>query len=348
MSAHERTDEDFAEGADLDHGYDPWDDHGERWSAEHKEIAGLIDQLSAAIHADGPPLVRFVDWDELWRSGGTGADWLYRDVFARGRGHAIYAKHKAGKSLFTLYAAAQLATGDEPVAVLYLDYEMTEEDLKERLEDMGYGPGHDLSRFHYALLPTLPALDSAAGGEALDVVVSQVHDMHPGHHVFVVIDTTSRAVHGEENDADTYQDFYRFTGIRLKRRGVTFARLDHAGKDPGRGQRGSSAKGDDVDLVWKLELTDNGIRLKRDLTRISWAKESVSFARTDEPLKYVQAVTWIAGTKECADDLDALDVPMDASASDALAALRRAQIGRRREVVLDALRHRRERQDRAA
>lgn len=341
------SDVDPAETGELapaaDEDYDPWEDHGERWLAEHAEIAGLIDQLSAAIHSDAPPVVRFVDWDELWNSDGSGDDWLYPDVFARGRGHAIYAKHKAGKSLFSLFAAAQMATGEEPVAVLYLDYEMTEEDLRERLEDMGYGPGTDFSRFHYALLPTLPPLDSAHGGEALDQVVEQVQRAHPDCHVFVVIDTTSRAVHGEENDADTYQDFYRFTGIRLKRRGVTFARLDHAGKDPTRGQRGSSAKGDDVDLVWKLELTDNGIRLKRDLTRISWAKESVSFAQTDEPLRYVRAVTWIAGTKECADDLDALGVPIDASASDALSALRLANRGKRREIVLDALRCRRER-----
>jgi hypothetical protein len=165
--------------------------------------------------------------------------------------------------------------------------------------------------------------------------------MHPDHELFVVIDTTSRAVHGEENDADTFQDFYRFTGIRLKRRAVTFARLDHAGKDPGRGQRGSSAKGDDVDLVWKLEPTDNGVRLIRKLTRISWAKESVSFAVTEEPLNYRRAVTWVAGTMDCAEDLDALGVPVDASANDALRILREAKKGRRREIVLDAIRYRR-------
>lgn len=322
--------------------YDPWDDHGDRWADEHAEIAGLIDKLSAAIHADGPPIVRFVDWDDLWDKDSAADDWLYPDVFARGRGHAIYASHKAGKSLFTLHAAARMATGAAPVAVLYLDYEMTEDDLRERLEDMGYGPGADFSRFHYALLPTLPPLDTAHGGEALDQLVEQVQDLHPAHELFVVIDTTSRAVHGDENDADTFQDFYRFTGIRLKRRAVTFTRLDHAGKDPGRGQRGSSAKGDDVDLVWKLEPTDNGVRLKRELTRISWAKESVSFAMTEEPLHYQRAVTWVAGTRDCADDLDALGVPVDASANDALRALREAKKGRRREVVLDAIRYRKD------
>lgn len=330
-------------GDDPDDGeYDPWEDHGERWADEHAEIAGLIDKLSAAIHSDGPPIVRFVDWDDLWDKESTSDDWLYPDVFARGRGHAIYATHKAGKSLFTLDACAKMATGPDATAVLYLDYEMTEDDLRERLEDMGYGPGTDLSRFHYALLPTLPPLDTPHGGEALDQLVEQVQAIHPDHELFVVIDTTSRAVHGEENEADTYQDFYRFTGIRLKRRAVTFVRLDHAGKDAGRGQRGSSAKGDDVDLVWKLEPADNGVRLKRELTRISWAKEVVTFAMTEEPLRYTRAVTWVAGTKDCANDLEELGVPVDTPANAAIRILRDAKRGRRRDVVLDAIRYRRD------
>ncbi|MCB1006577.1 MAG: hypothetical protein KDB35_20500, partial [Acidimicrobiales bacterium] len=81
----------------------------------------------------------------------------------------------------------------------------------------------------------------------------------------------------------------------------------------------------------------------RELTRISWAKESVSFARVEEPLRYRRAATWLAGTHDCALDLDALGVPVDASTTEALKALRTAKKGRRREVVLDALRSRRER-----
>jgi KaiC/GvpD/RAD55 family RecA-like ATPase len=327
---------------DPGHEYDPWDDHGDRWANEHQEIAGLIDKLSAAIHNDGPPTVRFVQWDDLWDKERTADDWLYPQVFARGRGHAIYAIHKAGKSLFTLAVAAELATGPEPVAVVYLDYEMTEDDLRDRLEDMGYGPDTDMGRFHYALLPTLPPLDTAHGGEALDQVIETVQAEHPDHHLFVVIDTTSRAVHGDENDADTYQDFYRFTGIRLKRRAVTWARLDHAGKDATRGQRGSSAKGDDVDLVWKLEPADNGIALRRELSRIAWAREKVTFARTLEPLRYRQAVTWAAGTQECARILDEIGYPVDGSGNGAVKALRDAKEGRARDIVLDAVRYRRD------
>ncbi len=323
--------------------YDPWEDHGEKWSTEHAEIAGLIDKLSAAIHADDPATIRFVDWSELWDKERTADDWLYQDVFAIGRGHALYAKHKVGKSLFVLHACAEMVTTDPNTVVLYLDYEMTEDDLRDRLEDMGYGPDTDFSRLRYALLPTLPPLDSPHGGEALDQIVESVKAAHPGCRLFVVIDTTGRAIHGEENNADTYQNFYTYTGIRLKRAGVTWVRIDHAGKDAGQGQRGSSAKGDDVDIIWKIESAENGVVLKRDSSRISWAKERVSFAMTTEPLRYKRAVVWAAGVKDCAELLDELDYPLDGSGNGAVKLLRMASTPRSRDVVLDAVRYRRER-----
>ena len=81
----------------------------------------------------------FIVWAKFWDRDYNEAEWVYDDVLARGRGHSIYAVHKQGKSLFMLYIAAQLATGAAPVAVVYLDYEMTEADVHDRLEDMGYG-----------------------------------------------------------------------------------------------------------------------------------------------------------------------------------------------------------------
>lgn len=323
-----------------DEWHDPHEDHGRDIDAD--EIDRLIGALDQALGNTPSASVRFVNWDDLWDKERVADDWLYHDVFARGRGHALYAKHKVGKSLFVLATAAELVTTTNDTAVLYLDYEMTEDDLRDRLEDMGYGPDNDFSRFHYALLPTLPPLDTAHGGEALDQVVDQVQQAHPGCHLFVVIDTTGRAVNGEENAADTFQDFYRFTGIRLKRRQVTWVRLDHAGKDSGQGMRGSSAKGDDVDLVWKIEKAEDGVVLKRELSRISWAKEKVTFAVTNEPLRYRRAVVYLAGTKEVADLLDDLGFPLEGSGNAAVKVLRDAGKGRSRELVHDAVRHRRE------
>jgi hypothetical protein len=93
----------------------------------------------------------------------------------------------------------------------------------------------------------------------------------------VVIDTTGRAVEGEENSADTYREFARTTGLSLKAAGVALLRTDHAGKDKGKtqGQRGSSAKNDDVDIVYHLQRQGHTIKLTRIFSRIGWAPTEV-------------------------------------------------------------------------
>lgn len=304
--------------------------------------AGIVARLGLAEPEPVPTSELFVDWSTLWHRDRSGSDWVYEPVLARARGHVIFAGHKTGKSLLTLAIVAELATGPEPVVVVYGDWEMSEDDLLDRLEDLGYGPDTDLSRLRYWLLPTLPPLDTAAGGERLDQILDDVAADFPDHHLVVIIDTTSRAVEGPEDKADTMQAWYSHTGIRLKRRGATFARLDHAGKDPTKGQRGSSAKGDDIDLAWSLTRTDDGLELKRALTRINWAPERVAFKMRLDPLRFEQVPqAFLAGTAEVAALLDELEVPVDAGTGIAQKALKEAKQGRRRALVVDALRYRR-------
>lgn len=229
----------------------------------------------------------FVDWPALFTREQDGPRWLLEPILAHGRAHVVYAPHKVGKSLLSLWASLNLATSDEDVVVVYLDYEMGEDDLQERVKDMGHDGTSDLSRLRYALLPSLPPLDTPAGGDALVAIVDAVQADWPDHHLVVVIDTTGRAVSGEENSADTIRAFYRETGIRLKQRKVTWLRLDHAGKDKAKGQRGSSAKGDDVDLVWLVEQTDGkGLKLTRNAARMGWVPETVTLTRHEGPLRY--------------------------------------------------------------
>jgi hypothetical protein len=309
------------------------------------EIRGFSEQYPEPGDGQdaGTPAGVFIDWPTFWARDHEEAEWVYPDVLARGRGHALYAAHKAGKSLLMLFLAVQLATGKDRNAVLYLDYEMTEADIFDRLEDMGHGPGSDLSRLRYALLPTLPPLDTVTGADALMVLVDGVQGDFPDHHLVVIIDTISRAVCGEENSADTFRDFYSHTGIRLKRRGVTWARLDHGGKDISAGQRGSSAKGDDVDLAWKLVQTQGGVSLHRELARMPWVPQRVNLGLFEDPLRYAPITDdWPAGTGETANLLDRLSVPLDASSRTASAALKSVNEGRRRQVVVAALRWRRE------
>lgn len=308
------------------------------------EAAAALRELeaeAAVAQAVGGPL--FIDWPTFWECDRSQQEWVYEDILARGRGHSIYAPYKEGKSLLSLFIAAQLATGNDSVVVIYLDYEMTEDDLFERLDDMGYGPGTDLSRLRYAPLPFLPPLDTAQGGKALTRLVDEVQAEWPDHHLVVIIDTIDRATEGPENESDTFRDFYRHSGIVLKRRGITWARLDRSGKDPARGPRGASGKGDDVDVLWKLTLSKNVLRLHRDAARMAWVPENVILTMMEEPLRYDRvASAWPEGTSDAAEALDRLGVPLDASVRAADMALREAKQGRRRQVVAAALRWRRE------
>lgn len=261
-----------------------------------------------------------VNWAEFWAADHDETEWLLEPLFADGRAHALYAGAKTGKSYLILAACAALATGrpflghpgGEPVHVLYVDFEMSPADIRERLIEFGYGPDDDLSHLHYALLPSLPPLDTDDGGQALLESALAVSAR------FVIVDTTSRAIQGDENDADTMRAFYRCTGLRLKQQGIGWMRLDHAGKDVTKGQRGSSAKNDDVDVVARIERTDGGQRFIATHRRMAWYPELVEIAVTpgdDGVTRFTmpEAAMWPEGTARLAADLDRIGVPLEAS-----------------------------------
>lgn len=288
-----------------------------------------------------------IDWATFWADEGDGVDFLCEPFLVAGRGHALYAGAKTGKSLLTLEAAAAIATGREfldqpagqPRVVVYCDYEMTADDVRERLEKYGYGPDDDLTNLHYILLPSIPPLDTVEGGDELVGYASDVAAE------LVVIDTTGRAVSGEENSADTFRAFYRCTGQRLKQLGVAWLRVDHAGKDKERGQRGSSAKNDDVDYVWELaHITGSTLRLQATHRRSVIGDDSIDLTRHDDgtvPMHQRHHEMWPAGTKEKSELLDALGVPLDATEREARKALKDAGEGASNDLLRKALRWRR-------
>lgn len=261
-----------------------------------------------------------IDWADFWHQEPAGEDWLIEPLFARGRGHAVFAGAKTGKSWTVLAACAAAATGrtflghtNPPVTVLYVDYEMTADDVRERLEGFGYGPTDDLSRLHYALLVSLPPLNTAEGGMAL---LRAAQDVGAD---LVVVDTIGRAVNGEENSNDVIRDFYTHTGKILKREGITVVRLDHAGKNLERGQRGGSAKNDDVDVVWQVGRTDNGQLWTCTHRRMSWIAEQVPIEVTegdDGIYRFEgQGDVWPAGTAALARELDLAGIPVGMGAN---------------------------------
>lgn len=217
-------------------------------------------------------------------------DWLVKPLLPLGKLVGIVSKRGVGKSLLILDVACALASGTatllqeegEPIHIVYLDMEMGSDDLYGRLEDLGWtldNPLFDVlaAHLHYYQLVGLPPLDTEKGGDALEALI----DRHGAS--LVIVDTVSRVISGTENDAEPFRDMFRHTESRLKRRGITLARLDHMGKDASLGSRGSSAKEDPLDVVWHVEDTGLGsLHLKLTKGRMTWLPREFFVAREGE------------------------------------------------------------------
>lgn len=314
---------------------------------DHLAAGHTVDQLeplTPEVPAGVDELFPVLDWHQLWAETPDDVEWVCEPLLEAGRSTAIYSPPKAGKSLLALEIAAALATG-RPVlgnpprlarVVLYVDLENTGADIKERLQALGYTPA-DLGNLRYLSFPSLAALDSPTGGRQIVALV----DHHQAG--VVILDTVSRVIAGEENDADTFAALYRHTFVPLKARGVTVARLDHSGKDADRGQRGSSAKSADVDHVWRLTSHDHGrITLKREATRTGHGADWLDLERRYEPLRHERPGIFAlpARINDIVAELDGLAVPTAAGRDTARKALKEAGIRVSNDDLTEALRER--------
>jgi AAA domain len=227
-----------------------------------------------------------IDWHDLWTKE-AGEDWIVEPLIAERRLVALYSPAKLGKSLLMLELGVAMSRGTpvlgtkiaRPYSTLYVDLENDPRgDVRPRLEAMGYGPD-DLPNLSYLSFPWLAALDSEQGGQQL-----LANAKYYGCEV-VVIDTVSRTVEGEENNNDTWLNFYKRTGLLLKRAGIALVRLDHTGKDESKGMRGGSAKYSDLDAVWRLSevVRDHVFRLECTDKRMQIAELSLTLHRETEP-----------------------------------------------------------------
>ena len=228
-----------------------------------------------------------IDWHTLWDDD-TEEDWIVEPLLPARRLIALYSAPKVGKSLLMLELAAAIASGrpilgttPTPRRLLYVDFENDPRtDIRERLRNMGYGP-HDLANLTLLSYPNLASLDSEKGSQelmsAIEVYGAEV----------VIIDTVSRSIAGDENENDTWLDFFRHTGLKLKQAGVALIRLDHSGKDETKGQRGGSAKSGDVDAVWRMSrASDDLYDLICEANRLPIAERQLTIRRLEQPLRH--------------------------------------------------------------
>lgn len=276
-------------GTLITEGIEPWNTQ----SSTSESSSSQQESLQSDGNADRG--IEFVDFHHLVSYDGQDENWLIEPLLPKGRQISVFAIGKSGKSLLTLDMALALATGEpifgnqsrEPISVLYIDYEMSYSDLQDRIFDFGYSAGHpqldNLNKhLHYIQLQQLPPLDTEEGGLELQRIATQT-----GAEI-VILDTFIRAVEGEENSADTINRFNRHTGLPIKRLGKTLLRIDHSGKDSSKGQRGTSAKRDDVDLIWLITAetastshgnTTTQLNVKQDASRINWVPSNLKITR---------------------------------------------------------------------
>lgn len=330
---------------------EPSDDEGTR---SPRALPNGVNRTEGVDLIDTPAHLRYptLDWRRLFDGAPDDIDWLVPDFIARGQSYSLVSPAKAGKSLLMLDAAAAIAAGrsalghqaQPPVRVLYVDFENSRDDLVERLRDMDYSPD-ELGGLRYLSFPTLPPLDGPAGGRDI-VAVAEHHDA-----ALVVIDTIARVVAGEENSADTYRALYRHTLAPLKAARRAVVRLDHRGKDAKAGARGSSAKNDDVDVVWQLSQQpgpdgETYVTLRLERQRGSAHPEQISVVRDVTPcLRHVAKDAPLADSErqrvgECIEAMKALGLPADVGRPKALKALRAAGYKVRSDTVMVAVKAR--------
>jgi KaiC/GvpD/RAD55 family RecA-like ATPase len=322
---------------------------------DHLNAGHRIDELIP--WGDTPPNpnepLNLIQWDKFWTQDHNIEEWVVYPLIPAGRTISLYAPAKAGKSTVVLACVAAAVAG-KPVLgianqphqpqpqVLYLDYEMTEADIYERLSELGYGPQDNLTGLHYSLIPQIDPLDTERGAQTVLEAAQRLHvDL-------VVIDTFGRAVEGEENNADTVRAFYRLTAMALKRAGIACLRTDHAGKQLDKGQRGTSAKNDDVDVVWQLSRQQGGVKLVRTHSRVPWVPQQLDITQQQHDngnITYQLTTnrTYPDGTAEVAALLDDLNIDIDVSARTAITALREAGHKARNDRVRAAVQMRRQR-----
>jgi len=243
--------------------------------------------------------IGFIKWNEIWDSPRE-VNWCVPGLISFGRSHLWYGTSGMGKSLVVQEIAACAATGKsilgfpplEPMKVLYLDNENTPlGDVIPRLEDMGFQKD-ELDNLAYLSFPQIPSLNLKEGGEVFTQILEKFQPK------LVILDTFSRFVDGDENQAITVQEFYKQCGIVMKRMKIAYIRIDHMGKDEEKKVRGTIAKRDDVDLIWKMKEVSSNSRFEliNEKSRVPLSEKRLILDRTTKPLAHriLSGTDWIS------------------------------------------------------
>jgi AAA domain len=231
-----------------------------------EEAPAREEEVNPLLDANG-----FVIWEAAFKAQPEQVQWIVEPVIEAGKLHSFFGPAQAGKTLVSMELSCRII--DSGRKVLYVDNENGIREWVERLTAMGRTPDN-LSGLYCRPYSSMPPLDTPAGGREL------LRLAHLAKADVVWIDTTSRFIQGRENDSDTFIAVYSCSLMPLKEKGIAVVRLDHTGKDEDRGQRGSSAKEQDLDYIWRIQSDG---KLTRTITCMK--------SRSSRPLKQGDKIT---------------------------------------------------------
>jgi RecA-family ATPase len=287
-------------------------------------------------------LLTLIDWATAFNR--PPVDAIIEGLVFPGRWTAEVAPAKLGKSTLQLHIAHCLARGIDPfhgtprppIDVLYLDGEMGEGDILERLAALELAPA-DLPHLHYTDM--FPKGDTVQGGAA---IVSTAINLCIK---VVILDGLNAFITGAEKDDTPWRNLFEQTIAPLKRAGVAIVSSDNTGKDLTLSARGSSAKLDKADAIVMLKRTDDGVNLTTTHQRTSGYLRTLDLAVVgldgDEPISFRQIQgSWPAGTHDIVALLDSLAVPLDEGRQKVRSTLAAAGHKVRNDVLSAAIRYR--------
>ena len=187
--------------------------------------------------------------------------WIIKNLIRQETINFIVAPKGVGKSEFVLGLLWAITTGNpflewevpEAHPGNYIDFEMGRYDTTERLQKYqkrwGYGNDNYLKINHFSLQENenIPDIKNE-GGQKLILDRLKLQEQQTGKKPVVVIDNLRSASNYKENNSDDFRPigiFFR----DLRSFGYTVIVVDHAGKEPKTGARGSSSKTDWANVV---------------------------------------------------------------------------------------------------
>lgn len=172
----------------------------------------------------------------------------------------LYAERGIGKTYFAITLGMGIASGKNVFnftikkshSVLYIDGEMTAKDFQDRVINLGFGM--DLcnsdtpKNFHLLSNDLSPVpLPNLCRPDVQEQITPLLRDFE-----FIIIDNLSALCSfANENEAGSWTPMQKWL-IDLKRNGKSVLIIDHSGKDPELGNRGTSKKQDVMDSVISL------------------------------------------------------------------------------------------------